>query len=144
MQIISFQCLRALSVDVVLRWQVDLLFNSGNMGILHKLFGAENSPELEAFRMKAGKDIFFIQSAKGPSAIVAGVVENGSISSGERVYFISPGGKKMTCRIEVQQVGENGPPKPHVASVGMKVGLILRGVDRGEVEEGTLLSGSPQ
>lgn len=106
------------------------------MGLLDRIFGSKNGAEAADFKMKV--DMVF--GIMGRGTVVAGMVETGAIQSGENVYFISPGGKRHCCRVEVE-LDQETHPGIQKAGQGMNVGLLLLGVERSEVAEGLMLYG---
>ena len=114
------------------------------MGILTKIFGGTKKQDgadgialLEAFVMKVNRDVFPVI---GRGVVVTGVVESGTISSGDRVGFTSKTGKKTACIAEIQARGD-GDRSSQTASAGMVIALLLKGADYRDIEEGTVISG---
>ena len=109
------------------------------MGLFDNLFGSKNGPGAAAFAMKV--DTLFAMGDRG--TIATGMVQTGSISNGEMIYFTTAQGKKTSCRAEVQ-LDEETHPGATTAAVGMNAGLLLRGIQEHEVPAGTMIFGSPQ
>ncbi len=84
------------------------------------------------FRMKA-EGIF---SIAGRGTVVTGKIEMGSARVGDTVVFTSRMGEKKMCRISSIERFRKLLEK---ASAGEQVGLLLAGVEKGEVAVGTLL-----
>ena len=112
------------------------------MGILTKVFGGTKKQDgsgavalLEAFVMKVNKDVFPVM---GLGVVVTGVVENGTISSGDKVCFTTKTGNKIVCDADVQAGGEGDR---QTASAGMVIALLLKGADYRDVEKGMVISG---
>ena len=115
------------------------------MGILTKIFGGTKrqdgsggSTSLEAFIMKVDRDIFPVI---GRGVVVTGTVEDGTISSGDKVCFTSKTGNRIVCGADVQAGGE-GKGSSQTASAGMLISLLIEGADYRDIEEGTVISGS--
>ena len=116
------------------------------MGILTKIFGgtknrgdSSGSAVAEMFTMKVDRDIFPVI---GRGVVVKGTVENGAISSGDKVYFTTKTGNKIACVADVQAGGE-GKGSSQTASAGMVIALLLKCADYRDIEEGMVISGRP-
>lgn len=109
------------------------------MGLLNALFGSKNSPEAADFSMKA-ESVFGIT---GRGTIVAGMVQTGTIATGNTVYLTSVTGELLSCRVQVELNQEKYPGLKE-AGAGMNVGLLLAGVENGKVAEGVMVYGSPK
>ena len=84
------------------------------------------------FRMKV-EEVFEIQ---GRGTIVTGEIESGAIRTGESVLFTSKRGEQKNCRVKSI---EKFRKILNQASAGEKVGLLLLGVAKEEIEEGIFL-----
>lgn len=109
------------------------------MGLFNSLFGSSNGPEAEAFAMKV-ETVFAIT---GRGLVVTGRVETGAISKGDTIYFTTAQGQRRSCRADVE-LDEETRPGVKTASAGMNAGLLLRGVEKNDLAEGTLITGRPR
>ena len=109
------------------------------MGFLDGLFASKNSPGAADFAMR----VEMIFGITGRGAVVTGKVDAGAISSGDLVYFTSSHGESKSCRVDLQ-LDEKTHPGVKTATAGMNAGLMLRGVEKEEVTEGSMIFGAPQ
>ncbi|MCX5785905.1 MAG: hypothetical protein NTX59_09470 [Elusimicrobia bacterium] len=89
--------------------------------------------------MRVGEDIF---KDSGRGTIISGMIETGTVTTGDKVFFISTAGKKKSCSAEVLIEGAKTTAGVK-ASVGTCIALLLHGVKEDEVAAGMLISGSP-
>jgi elongation factor Tu len=72
----------------------------------------------------------------GRGTVVSGRVERGSLKAGDEVEIVGGGKSRAAVVTGVQAFRKDIP----AADAGLNVGLLLRGVDRGEVERGMVIA----
>jgi len=72
----------------------------------------------------------------GRGTVVSGRVERGSLKAGDEVEIVGGGQSRKVVVTGVQAFRKDIP----AADAGLNVGLLLRGVDRGEVERGMVIA----
>lgn len=94
------------------------------------------APAPGAFRMEV-QEVFDIA---GRGVVVTGDVERGEVSVGDTVGFEDEGGRWTACRVgAVQKAPGLGSSLDSKAVVGETVGLLLQGIDKGDLPSEAVL-----
>lgn len=87
-----------------------------------------------SFRMTIA-DVFTI---KGRGMVVTGRVESGVLNMGDEVYFKGPSGVKKAAVTGL----EASQKQITQAQMGDTIGVLLVGLEKGEIQRGDVLAGS--